>query len=301
MKGLILITILLIITSKVFCQADKHFLVEPPNGVRIGENLFMDKTEITNLNWLEYMFYLYRDSTEISYRKALPDSTVWLSYGDTVKTKHYLRYPPLRSFPVVGITQKQAEAYCTWRSLAASEYYDRSEKKKADGLQPDQKVIFKFRLPTEAEWMLAAYGNLNKQAYPFGATDYLTEVSVQGKAKTLYEKTDKKIGYNTFQRDLKEFRKGKNEPSFNVVKSFRNYFQYGDYSPRSTTDKRSIANPIGVFDMIGNVAEFVQESGFVKGGSWAHDLENSKIMKRQTYPGPTAWIGFRCICEVEVR
>jgi len=301
MKEMVLFTILIIIPSKIFSQSGKDFFAAPPNGVCIEENLFIDKTEITNLNWLEYLYYLYRDSTQAIYHQALPDSSVWLSYGDTLKTKHYLRYPSLRSFPVVGITKKQAEAYCAWRSIATTKYYDRLEKKKADGLQPDQKVIFKFRLPTEAEWMKAVSGNLNIEAHPFGFKDYLSAASIQGKEKNLYEKTNKTVDYDIFQNDLKEFLKGKNEPSFNVVKSFRNYFQYGDYSPRSITDKRSIANPTGASDMIGNVAEFVQESGFVKGGSWAHDLESSMIKKRQAYHGPAAWIGLRCICEVEVK
>lgn len=301
MKEIVLFAILIIIPSRIFCQSGKDFFAAPPNGVRIEENLFIDKTEITNLNWLEYLYYLNRDSTQAIYHQALPDTSVWLSYGDTLKTNHYLRYPPLRSFPVVGITQAQAEAYCAWRSIAATEYYDRSEKKKNLEQQPDQKVIFKFRLPTEAEWMKAASGNLNIEVHPFGVEDYLSAASIQGKAKTLYEKTNKTIDYDIFLNDLKEFRKGKNEPLFNVVKSFGNYFQYGDYSPRSITDKRSIANPIGASDMVGNVAEFVQESGFVKGGSWAHDLESSMIKKRQAYQGPTAWIGFRCICEVEMK
>ncbi|MBX2897182.1 MAG: SUMF1/EgtB/PvdO family nonheme iron enzyme [Cyclobacteriaceae bacterium] len=273
----------------------------PPNGIAIAENLYLDKTEITNLNWLEYLYYLYRDSTKAIYEQALPDTTVWLSHGDTLKFKYYLRYPSYRSFPVVGITQEQAMAYCAWRSIAATEYYNRIEKKKQAGVQADQKVIFKFRLPTEAEWMNAASGHLNNEEYPFGVAEYLIHGNIQGKAKTLYDKTNKRVDYDVFLNDLKEFRKEKNEPSFNVVKSFKDYFQYGDYSPRSITDKRSIANPTGVIDMIGNVAELVQESNFVKGGSWAHDLESSKIKKRQAYKGPAAWIGFRCICEVEMK
>lgn len=299
MKEIVLFTILIIISSKIFCQSGKDFFIAPPNGVRIEKNIFIDKTEITNLNWLEYLYYLYRDSTHAVYQQALPDSSVWLSYGDTVKTKHYLRYPPMRSFPIVGITHEQAKAYCAWRSIATTEYQQNLKKNFDD--QTNLKVIFKFRLPTEAEWMKAASGNLNSDEYPFGFTEYLASSSILGKAETLYAKTNKLIDYRIFQNDLKEFRKGKNEPTFNVVKSFKNYFQYGDYSPRSTTDKRSLANPIGVYDMIGNVAEFVQESNFVKGGSWAHDLESSKIKKRQAYNGPTAWIGFRCICEVEMK
>jgi formylglycine-generating enzyme required for sulfatase activity len=299
-KTIFLFTILLI-PSEVFCQATKHFLLVPPNGVHVEENLFIDKTEITNLNWLEYIYYLYHDSTHAIYKQALPDTTVWLAYGDTLKVKHYLRYTSFRSFPVVGITQEQAMAYCTWRSIAATEHYNQSEKKKHDGLQADQKAIFKFRLPTEAEWMKAASGHLSSEEYPFGVIEYLIAGSIQGKAKNLYERTNKTVDYDIFLNDLKEFRREKKEPSFNLVKSFKDYFQYGDYSPRSINDKRSIANPTGVFDMIGNVAELVQESDFVKGGSWAHDLESSKIKKRQAYNEPAAWIGFRCICEVEVK
>ncbi|MBI3234201.1 MAG: hypothetical protein HYZ42_09200 [Bacteroidetes bacterium] len=51
--------------------------------------------------------------------------------------------------------------------------------------------------------------------------------------------------------------------------------------------------------MIGNVAEFIEESGIAKGGSFRDELSNAKITDRRIYDAPMDDIGFRCVCEVE--
>src|SRR6476661_4294651 len=42
-------------------------------------SFYMDETEIANIHWLEYLFYIKRDSSEEFYKAALPDTTVWAS------------------------------------------------------------------------------------------------------------------------------------------------------------------------------------------------------------------------------
>lgn len=51
--------------------------------------------------------------------------------------------------------------------------------------------------------------------------------------------------------------------------------------------------------MIGNVAEFIEEKGIVKGGSFRDELFNAKITDRRNYSTASDDIGFRCICEVQ--
>src|SRR6185437_9863021 len=67
-------------------------------------SFYMDETEIANIHWLEYLFFIKRDSSQEFYESALPDTTVWaseLAYNDPY-VDHYLRYPGFRYFPVVG-------------------------------------------------------------------------------------------------------------------------------------------------------------------------------------------------------
>jgi gliding motility-associated lipoprotein GldJ len=82
------------------------------------QSFFMDETEVANIHWLEYLYYVQKDSSEEFFQSSLPDSTVWaseLAFNDSY-VDHYLRYPGFRYFPVVGVSWTQAVDFCTWRT-----------------------------------------------------------------------------------------------------------------------------------------------------------------------------------------
>ena len=97
----------------------------PPGTVRVGD-LFVDKTEISNIHWIEFLTSLCEKADSATVSKFFPDSSnTW--YKDAER-----RYEP-----IVMITYEQAVAYCQRRSFVVSKGQNRR---------------ITYRLPTPEEW-----------------------------------------------------------------------------------------------------------------------------------------------------
>ena len=97
----------------------------PPRRVTVS-SFYMDETEVTNLSWLEYLYWLkriYGDSYPEIVNRALPDTLVWrdkMEYNEPY-VEYYLRHPAFRDYPVVGVNWLQSSNYCAWRSDRVNE------------------------------------------------------------------------------------------------------------------------------------------------------------------------------------
>lgn len=89
-------------------------------------SFYMDQTEVTNFNWLEYLYWISRayESYPMVYKNALPDTLCWRSpLGFNEKyVEYYLRHPAYREYPVVGVSWLQANDFCKWRTDRVNEY-----------------------------------------------------------------------------------------------------------------------------------------------------------------------------------
>lgn len=96
-----------------------------PRRVTVS-SFYMDEAEVTNLAYLEYIYWLGRvygtDYPEVV-KKALPDSLCWrskLAYNEPY-VEYYFRHPAYHFYPVVGVNWVQATDYCAWRTDRVNE------------------------------------------------------------------------------------------------------------------------------------------------------------------------------------
>ncbi|MFL9482438.1 SUMF1/EgtB/PvdO family nonheme iron enzyme [Chitinophagaceae bacterium LWZ2-11] len=97
-----------------------------PRRVTVN-SFFIDKTEVANVHYREYLYWLENVFNDPQYEKVLegarPDTLVWrseLAYNEPY-VEYYFRHPSYNYYPVVGVTWKQATDFCIWRTDRVNE------------------------------------------------------------------------------------------------------------------------------------------------------------------------------------
>jgi hypothetical protein len=288
----------------------------------IRGNLYAMETEVTNgdfnlfLDYLEdynqtdtrakcdYILDGYSDSEKEFFRRytgelmPLPDS-------DTLNKSTAIVGPRMRvvkdygEYPAVNVSFEAAVRYCEW----LTDQYNSGKKKRF------KKV--KFRLPTLDEWQIAALGYARFQSWKLTENqvevvipekDSVIELS-RGKKKVV--PVDKDILYpwygaynyrkkpsNHFHCYLGNFRvESVHKPCPANARAFDGFIAMGfcgAYFP----------NNMGLYDVVGNVAEMIDDKGKACGGSWNDWPSESTIHSVKNYSRPDATIGFRVFMEV---
>lgn len=239
----------------------------------LGDQLFMSRTEVSNLDYREYLTWL-QTNNPADVTAALPDTMAWTRALGSGKVEAlvntYFRHPAYDGYPLVNVSYEQANAYCAWLSDRLNALLAR---------RPDaavKRVV--VRLPDPDEWEMAAYAGLptglfneNRPWYPWGHNQlrYQEKGKYQGKLLANYNHAPR------FYAGVSDRR----------VRFFSNVHEGFPTGP-------------GFYHLSGNVAEMTSEPGVSKGGSFRSPGAEIRIQATGGYVGPAPDLGFRYLVEV---
>jgi formylglycine-generating enzyme required for sulfatase activity len=239
-----------------------------------GDYLYMSKGEVSNLQYKEFLFWLKQNKPDSIVAKMKPDTLVWTkpdNYNEPF-VQYYFQHTAYSDYPVVGITQSQAMAFCHWAKGRILENF------KLKNI-PIQDIV--VRLPTKEEWEWAARGGQEKYAvYPWPG-ESIRFNDEKGVPKRLIGRMRMNVGNS----------------------------KHHGFSTLSTVDAGFLTTPVysywpngyGLYNLSGNVAEWVSEVGKTKGGSYTTTAWHAQINSPGKYDGDTSArsdVGFRYVVEL---
>lgn len=283
------------------------------NMVQLRGNLYVSSIEVDNEDYWFYLDYLEQNGYDDLFEKSKMDINKYDDFTKSLlsnfyysavnysafKTK-YMKKKRYFDYPAMDMSFEAAKAYCEWLTYQYNLQSDRKYKK----------VL--FRLPSKKEWQIAALGHKDFTSWNLEEnTVEAWDKWVDGKGTVKKKKELKKYAlsetevlYPWWQPNIMLRDKIKNQvdcylanvktpeeitcPAGIKGDGFTLMSPVGTYFP----------NQMGIYDVIGNVAEMINEEGKAMGGSWNHVPEESTIKSVNTYEGSDAAVGFRLFMEV---
>ena len=247
------------------------------------------------LDWIKSVYPPENPEFEDIYNGLLPDTLVWRNRlgSAEILVENYLRHPAYRNYPVVGVSWLQANEYAKWRSDRVGEmvlqkegYLERGAHIPTESVTatnnfnldtyvnvPNQTfkdslgthlggkgnrrndtligfasretglIQIKYRLPTEAEWEYAALGLTGIREYNI----------YRGRKKYPWNGQYTRTGERKIKGDqLANFKQGKGD--------YGGIAGWSDDGADITNEVMSYdPNDFGIYDMAGNVAEWVAD------------------------------------------
>lgn len=263
----------------------------PPGTIKLKDNFYFDRTEITNHHWCEYLYWtskVYGEESE-EYSSALPDPKTWLKYDPSYSAldTFYLRHPSYRDYPVVGLTYEQVSDFAKWRSDRVFEYL----------LIREEVIVFHKTYNIDTfftieKYFFGQYMNYQPDSrfmyYPSysipSESDYLFVDSVQDSVNEQIDRFSLKKNPNWSPIWCKETFEPLNIQSGGKLEPTTHVFQKGNRKYR-------IINHLN-----GNVREFTSTPNLYFGLSFVDSCSQPRNKLEYDTTGANTYTGFRNVC-----
>jgi formylglycine-generating enzyme required for sulfatase activity len=276
---------------------------------KIKDKIYAQEYEVTNAQYNQFLNYLKRNKLDAQYEKytfalsqyeepSLSFMRVYSADRVPMKKDRYKgRY--FDNYPAVSISHESAVAYCDWLTEQYNHQEDRKFKK------------VKFRLPSIKEWQIAALGYDKFQSWELDQNTVMVGVFNDSKSELSKELKPMPVKDNEIFYPWYKAYNYRNKPlnsrgcSLGNFKFPENECGCGDRKiigvdgfVMMSPVQSYFPNGMGLYDVVGNVAEMTDEKGKACGGSWNHTPQESTIRSVNPYEGPDVAIGFRVFMEV---
>jgi formylglycine-generating enzyme required for sulfatase activity len=274
----------------------------PPGTVKIKDNFYADESELTNIDYKEFLYRTAKifGKNSQEYIEVIPDTSVWFQQNYTENLKDiYLQHPIYDNYPLVGITLEQAKLYTNWRTERVAEMLllrrnlikpnfnytldvfftiDRYIEGDYDWIISKKNILIPvYKIPTTSEWELFA-----------------------GKESEFSNGIDSLTTYN--KNILKGYKHLHNTKNYHLstVNKDAYYKSTGEFVFITSPAKSFGKNIYGLYGTIGNVSELVLEDNICKGGNWTSKIGGYDIEKDINFHRPNCWTGLRNIAKFEL-
>lgn len=242
------------------------------NGDTVSvQGFYMSETEMTNLDYLEFLYHLKKTGDMEKYEIAKIDTTKWNTAFNNAHmepmTSHYHDHPAYRDYPVVNISREGAELYCQW----LTEVYDSIS---------GGELSLKFRIPTRAEYIRAARGDDHQAQYAWKGT-FLRNAEGNYLA-------------NFVQYGDRSISRNKETGQLEVIPTYPDAY-YADGTFIIAKANSYWPNEFGIYNMNGNVSEMVSDGDIAVGGDWRCPGHDVRIESYKDFNEPHPTVGFRVV------
>ncbi len=246
---------------------------------------YMSTVEVTNKDYNEFLASLEQQGKTDLAEKARIEKERWQqkpAYGEPF-VETYSSHPAYAEYPVVNVSLEGAKLFCEYITDHWNKKY------------PHQAYELKFRLPTRAEWKFAARAGSEHAYYPWGG---------------YYLRNNKGQLLANFKRHHPASLKYDPEKRiYEIVdipgaSSPFNGKMLNDNAHITAPSESFAPNPHGMFNMSGNVSEFLLDGSTI-GGSWGSTAYYLHIDAEDEYPElngeASKFVGFRPIIEIQAK